>query len=97
MDVTVLYVDACPHASLATDRIATALDRVGIDAQVLEQLVESEEQADAIGFTGSPTLLVDGRDPFSTAPSGMSCRLYSTEEGTQGAPSVNQLVNALRR
>jgi hypothetical protein len=87
MEVNVLCVDACPHASRATDRIATALDRVGIDAQVLEQLVERKEQADPIAFSGSPTLLVDGRDPFPTAPSGMSsCRLYSTESEPKEHP-----------
>ena len=96
MEVTVLYVEACPHASLAADRITIALDRLGIDAPVHERLIENEEQAEALGFSGSPTVLVNGRDPFPTAPSGMSCRLYAVEDGTQGAPTVDQLVAALR-
>ncbi len=97
MRVTVLYVERCPHVALAAERVATALDRLGIDAPVLEQLVESEERATALGFGGSPTVLVDGVDPFPARTAGLSCRLYATEEGPEGAPSVGQLVEALRR
>lgn len=96
-ETQVLYVEGCPHVALATDRLRTALDSLGIDVPVQQQLVESEKQAAALDFGGSPTVLVDGRDPFPAAPSGLSCRLCATEERTQGAPSVAQLVEALRR
>jgi hypothetical protein len=47
---------------------------------------------------GSPTLLVDGVDPFAAAhqaPS-LSCRLYTDETGgICGAPSLAQLRTAL--
>lgn len=97
MEVTVLYVERCPHVALAAERVATALDRLGIDAPVLEQLVESEERATALGFGGSPTVLVEGVDLFPAPTAGLSCRLYATEGGAEGAPSVGQLVEALRR
>jgi hypothetical protein len=46
-----------------------------------------------IGFSGSPTVLVDGRDPFAagSARAGLTCRRYRTERGVEGAPSVAQL------
>lgn len=97
VEVTVLYVERCPHVALAAERVATALDRLGIDAPVLEQLVESEERATALGFGGSPTVLVEGVDLFPAPTAGLSCRLYATEDGAEGAPSVGQLVEALRR
>ncbi len=97
MEVTVLYVELCPHVALAAERVATALDRLGIDGPVLEQVVESEERAAALGFGGSPTVMVDGVDLFPARTAGLSCRLYATEDGAEGAPSVGQLVEALRR
>ena len=49
---------------------------------------------------GSPTLLIDGVDPFAELgqPPGMSCRLYRDDEGrTSGAPSVGQLRHAIEQ
>jgi hypothetical protein len=47
---------------------------------------------------GSPTLLVDGADPFAApgqVPS-LSCRLYRDESGrAEGAPSVDALRRAI--
>ena len=47
---------------------------------------------------GSPTVLVDGVDPFGddAGAVGLSCRLYRTDAGLVGAPTVDQLVSALR-
>jgi hypothetical protein len=45
-------------------------------------------------MTGSPTLLLDGRDPFARAGQepAISCRLYRDADGRSGpAPSVAQL------
>ncbi len=38
-------------------------------------------------FRGSPTVLVDGWDPFldPASPVGLSCRVYRTEDGVTGA------------
>jgi hypothetical protein len=49
-------------------------------------------------MTGSPTLLVDGVDPFAVpgAAANLTCRLYRDETGdASGAPSVAQLRHAL--
>lgn len=94
--ITVLTVPDCPNAPLALERITTALD--GREAEV--ELVEVREEAEAArwGMTGSPTVLVDGADPFAVlgAPVSISCRLYRDEEGrAAGAPSVEALRNAL--
>lgn len=44
-------------------------------------------------FRGSPTVLVDGRDPFADGGEafGLACRVYPTEEGPAGSPTVAQL------
>jgi hypothetical protein len=55
--------------------------------------VDTVEQADRVGFHGSPSILVDGVDVFAGAGAGvgLSCRLYQTPDGPAGAPSVDQL------
>lgn len=97
MRLQILHVPACPNLPLLQQRLAQALAG-GPDVEVTQYLVEDQDQAAAMGMVGSPTLLVDGVDPF--AESGrechVSCRLYLDEYGRlDGAPSVSQLRAAL--
>ncbi|MEV7010757.1 thioredoxin family protein [Streptosporangium sp. NPDC051022] len=96
MRITVLSVPDCPNLPVMQDRIATALD--GRAARV--ETVEVTEDAEAArwGMTGSPTILLDGVDPFAAAGAvtSVSCRLYRDEDGrVEGAPSVTALRHAL--
>jgi hypothetical protein len=70
----------------------------GLDTDVVLVEVATPEDAERLRFRGSPTVLVDGRDPFAEedAPVGLSCRVFRTREGLQGAPTVEQLVDVLR-
>lgn len=49
------------------------------------------------GFKGSPTVLIDGVDPFGSGKEsvGLSCRLYKTETGDAGSPTLQQLKRAV--
>ena len=52
------------------------------------------------GMHGSPTLLIDGRDPFAVpgAAPAIACRLYEAENGRlDGAPAVSALRQALEQ
>lgn len=57
------------------------------------QLVATPQEAERLGFRGSPTIEVDGVDPFipDGVPIGFACRVYQTPEGPAGCPSVEQL------
>jgi len=94
MMLRILHVPDCPNVGLLRARLAD----LGVEIEVTEQVIENVEAADAAGMTGSPTLLVDGLDPFvepGQAPS-ISCRLYRDETGNlTGAPSEVQLRAAL--
>lgn len=97
--IIVQYSDGCPHWKLAEQHLRHALADIGAqDAQILYQRIDSPADADRLGFHGSPTLLVNGRDPFPArdVPTGLGCRTYQTEEGARGAPSVAQLRHVLR-
>lgn len=94
----VLHTEACPHTDLATRRVVEALATAGAQATVTSRLVATQADATRWGFAGSPTILVDGRDAFpATGRPVLACRLYPTEAGMEGAPSVAQLVAALTR
>lgn len=79
-----LYFDGCPNWHDADERLRAALVAVGRPDEGVEHvLVSTLEEAEASQFRGSPTVLVDGRDPFSDpdAPFGLACRLCRTEQG----------------
>ena len=92
-----LYFDGCPHREVAEQRLRSALASAGQGDRVEHVLVESPEDAERLRFPGSPTILIDGHDPFARGDEqpGLACRLYSTPEGPQGSPTVEQLVAAL--
>ena len=56
---------------------------------------ETAEDAARMGMSGSPTILIDGREPFGGGEPSLSCRRYRTSEGLAGSPTVDQLVEAL--
>ena len=98
MDIDLLYVADCPNHAIARARVQIALDRMQLTAVVGEREVQSSEEAARLGMRGSPTILIDGHDPFAggTDPSALSCRLYRSDPGFSGAPTVEQIVEALR-
>lgn len=96
--VTLLYLDHCPNWPLAAERLRAAIARVdNADIRIDWKPVHTISAAAAVGFAGSPTILVDGVDPFPRPAhvDGLCCRFYDTETGSSGAPSVEQLVAAL--
>lgn len=99
MRVQLLYFDECPNWQVADARLREALAAVGRPVEVEKVLVTTPEQAAEWGFHGSPSVLVDGEDPFAEAgaPVGLSCRLYRTPDGVGGSPTVDQLVEVLSR
>lgn len=97
--IDVLQVTDCPHLAPTVVRLREALDDTGLSASITEQLIDNEVDARRLGMRGSPTVLIDGEDPFgSSAEVGsVSCRLYVVGDGLDGAPSVAQLIGALTR
>jgi hypothetical protein len=98
MTLEILQVPGCPGADLLADRLEALLaGRPGY--RLTRRVVTSQEDAERLGMSGSPTLLADGADPF--APPGrqlpsLSCRLYPGDPGRPGhAPSSGQLRAAL--
>ena len=98
MRVQLLYFDGCPHWTVMEEHLREALTLCGIPQSIEHCLVETPEEADECRFAGSPSILLNGTDPFAPSPSevGLTCRVYSTPAGAAGAPTVEQLVAAIR-
>ncbi len=95
--VTLQYFGDCPSWRVLDECLQAALAQVGVPAAVSYEVIDTPARAEAVGFRGSPTILIDGRDPFED-PSlqvGLSCRLYRTPEGLQGSPTTAQLAAVL--
>ncbi len=98
LGIEVLVVTDCPNRQAALDRLRTALDTLGDPpATITERTIDDPAGAQAAGMHGSPTIRIDGRDPFAgpDATPSVSCRLYQSATGLDGAPAVDDLVAAL--
>lgn len=98
MSVTLQYFDACPNWREAEERLREALHAADRLEEVTLEAVTTPEDAERLRFRGSPTILIDGVDPFAdeAAPVGLSCRVFRTPDGLRGAPTLEQLVEVLR-
>ncbi len=95
MEITFQYFEDCPTWQTSHQRLREVIgDRDDID--LIMQRVQTPEEAAAVGFRGSPTILVEGVDPFDdrdAPPAGtMACRVYQTPDGS---PTVEQILEAV--
>lgn len=98
MKIHLLHIDDCPNWQEAGDRVRRALDSIGrSDIPVEFVLIRTEAEAVSSGFAGSPTILLDGQDLFPSEgkTADLACRVYLTEHGFAGAPTVG-LERALK-
>jgi hypothetical protein len=93
--VTVQYFDGCPNWNVLDQRLRDLSGEY--DLAIDHRRVETPEEAERASFRGSPTLLVDDVDPFAAGnePVGLACRVYPTDDGPQGSPTVEQLRSVL--
>ncbi len=96
MEITLQYSDDCPNWRVTDRHLKTLIDEHALDATVHHQLINTPDDAAHYSFRGSPTVLIDEVDPFAylDAPVGLSCRVYVTESGRAGSPTLEQLEQA---
>ena len=99
MRVALLVVADCPNEATTVERLRQALDESGRDATPIEVQIVTPETIHAIPlFAGSPTVVIDGVDPFADeaiTDAALSCRIYRAGESTSGAPSLEALRHAI--
>ena len=94
MQISLQYFDGCPSWRTLDERLRSVLEAAGRAETITYVRVETDDDAQCLQFHGSPTILIDGRDPFegSGLPIGLTCRLYRTPDGMAGSPTTEQLV-----
>jgi hypothetical protein len=103
--IELLWWEGCPSHPRALADLRDVLEEVGIDSNAVEvRQIETEDEAAAERFVGSPTIRVDGRDvqPPGDEPAGLTCRVYRRRDGRiaptpDPADVRDALVTAMRR
>lgn len=98
MKIEIAHIDACPSWREAGQVVTEALDELGIeDVLVGYARISTAEQAAAIPFAGSPTILVDGADLFPDASrtTDLACRVYQVDGRLAPYPSLAQVRERL--
>jgi hypothetical protein len=97
--IEILYLDGCPNHGGLEERIRSMMVERGVDATLVVRRIDSDEQANAEHFRGSPTIRVNGVDIDPAAPKdhphGLTCRVYATDDGLRGNPPDAWIAAAL--
>jgi hypothetical protein len=96
MRIEVLYVPGCPNFRPAVQRLEKVLASESLRADIEGVPVNSDAEAKALQFPGSPTIRINGSDVefIETKSSSLACRLYPNRSGV---PSEEMLKVALSR
>ncbi|MFZ1995800.1 MAG: hypothetical protein WAU75_16940 [Solirubrobacteraceae bacterium] len=105
--VELLWWEGCPSTDRALSELRTALTELGLPDDVHLREIRSDDEAEAAGFTGSPTILIDGVELMAALgrgpgdePAGLNCRVYARRDGrvspTPDPQDVRDAVNAAR-
>jgi hypothetical protein len=100
--VELLWWEGCPSWPQALEDLRAAMHELALDPQrVLIREVRTDEDVEATGFPGSPTIRIDGADvqpPAAGEPAGLACRVYRLRDGrVSPTPDPADLREALRR
>jgi hypothetical protein len=101
-EIELLWWEGCPSTERALAELREALADVGVpDAPVQMREIQSDADAERVGFVGSPTILIDGVDLVPAGdhePAGLSCRVYRRRDGRIApTPDPDHLREALQR
>jgi hypothetical protein len=98
MKIEILYVPGCPHHQPAFERLQKVLASEAQSAEIRQVGVNTEAEAKAPLFPGSPTIRIEGEDvePTQNAP-GLACRLYSNLSGVPSEQMLRLAISAARK
>lgn len=92
----------CPHAARQEEILRSALVEEGYGPNIERIVVSDLDNAAGLGFHGSPTVRIDGRDvvPADDLPINVGCRLYEQpgggRDGVVPAPQIHAAIDRVR-
>ena len=100
LNIRFLFLEGCPGAARALQRLEEVLHQEGLAVPVERIEVTNPETAEREGFLGSPTIQVNGLD-IEIERRGESpcfgCRIYPGDEADEGVPPEKMIRDAIRR
>jgi hypothetical protein len=101
MRIELLWWEGCPSHPETLADLERILEEEGAEATLEQIEIETDEQACAERFPGSPTIRIDGEDPLpaeSGDPFSLTCRVYRLRDGrVSPTPDPEDLRDAVRR
>lgn len=96
MRIDILHIADCPNWRRTAADVRTVLRELGRD-DVPVTVTRVIDAAAHPAFAGSPTVLIDGVDPFGdgTVSRELACRVYRVGTRLAGAPDITQLRDAV--
>lgn len=94
--IELLTTPDCPYATLAEALITMTLNELGlVHTSVLTTVIETTTEATRRKFTGSPTIVINGVDPWANPDDefGLACR--DQPSSPAGLPTPQGLAQAL--
>lgn len=99
MRIELLRIGECPNWMEAANRLDRVLAELGVEP---DEFIIRRVSAPEPKFRGSPTILLDGHDPFVapeadqlSSDGGLTCRIYDTPDGPGGAPTPDQIRDVI--
>ena len=98
MEIELFYFDGCPAWQNGLQNLKAALKAERLEARIRMVKVKDDAEAAHLKFLGSPSFRADGLDlwPEERERYNLSCRVYPTPQGLDGAPTVEMLREKLR-
>jgi hypothetical protein len=96
--VELLALEDCPHLEQAQRDLDSVLRKGIIETPVQLIFVGCQEDAEFLGFQGSPTIRINGEDvvPQPDLPVALGCRIYRDEQGRMlGSPPIETIRAAI--
>jgi proline dehydrogenase len=97
MRVELLATPDCPHAAETEEVLRRTLSVNGREPHVDRVYISDLDHAAGLGFHGSPTIRIDGRDVAPLPPDlpiGLACRLYQQPDGSLGGVVPEETIRA---
>ncbi|MEE8336644.1 MAG: thioredoxin family protein [Dehalococcoidia bacterium] len=101
MKITLMLTENCSHHDQARELLKEAVAESGVEAEVEEVMVRTDEEAHDAKVIGSPTIRIEGLDiehPENEPPeSSPNCRYYNSPAGWQPMPDKGMILRAIER
>jgi hypothetical protein len=96
--VELLAVEDCPHLEQARRDLESILRTGIIEVPIQLVFITSPDDAEFLGFQGSPTIRINGDDvvPQPELPVALACRVYRDADGRAlGSPPIESIRSAI--